>query len=365
MQAGDKGRAMPEHYYNRASFRFNAARTVSSPKTDNSAANLYGNSFICCVDSNPTDDKSAVIATPEDQPAILALAESLDYSDLNTVLSEPTDIRIANHIHNSLDIGAIENIHLKSEPDKGVHIRSGNTNIWRSFRLESAHQLPHVAPEHKCSRMHGHGFTVALHHTLSNSDLNDSFNYSTIEKLWQPIDKQLNYACLNEFKGLENPTSENLCTWILEKVKAENNSLSAVTVLETPTSGCQYDGDKHTTWKDFTIDCALESDNSWASVYGHTYLIRIYVQSDLDPVYGWTVDFGDIKALFDEQAASLDHYNISREHDIKNSADLASHLFSALQTSLPKLARIDVLHKPGQGVITFSPTARAPQLQEI
>ena len=82
-------------------------------------------------------------------------------------------------------------------------------------------------------------------------------------------------------------------------------------------------------------------------------------------MYGWTVDFGEIKALFDEQAASLDHYNISREKGINNSADLASHLYGALQSSLPKLARIDVLHKPGQGVITFSPTARAQQLQEI
>ena len=360
---------MPEHYQNRASFRFNAARTVATPisTAGKSTEKLYGNGFICSIDFNAADKKTDVIADPEDQSDIRSLAESLNYSDLNDALSNPTDIRIANHIRSSLDTVSIENIHLKSEPNKGVNLRQSqgqsNPTIWQSFRLESAHQLPNVAADHKCSRMHGHGFTVALHHKLPDRD--SAFNYASIENLWQPIKDKLNFACLNDFKGLENPTSENLCSWIAEKIKADTDSLAAVTVLETPTSGCQYDGDVHTTWKDFTIDCALESNNSGKYLYGHTYLIRIYVQGDLDPVYGWTVDFGDIKSLFDKHGASLDHYNITREHGINNSADLASYLFKALQDSLPKLVRIDVLHKPGQGVLSFSPATHSRQLLEI
>jgi 6-pyruvoyltetrahydropterin/6-carboxytetrahydropterin synthase len=43
---------------------------------------------------------------------------------------------------------------------------------------------------------------------------------------------------LNEVEGLDNPTSENLARFILERVKLPAGKLSAVTVSETCTSSC-------------------------------------------------------------------------------------------------------------------------------
>ena len=37
--------------------------------------------------------------------------------------------------------------------------------IFKEFTFESAHRLPHVPAGHKCGRLHGHSFKVALHLT--------------------------------------------------------------------------------------------------------------------------------------------------------------------------------------------------------
>ena len=35
--------------------------------------------------------------------------------------------------------------------------------IFKEFTFEAAHRLPIVPPEHKCARLHGHSFRVAVH----------------------------------------------------------------------------------------------------------------------------------------------------------------------------------------------------------
>ena len=35
--------------------------------------------------------------------------------------------------------------------------------IFKEFRIEAAHRLPNVPPGHKCARLHGHSFRVAVH----------------------------------------------------------------------------------------------------------------------------------------------------------------------------------------------------------
>ena len=35
--------------------------------------------------------------------------------------------------------------------------------IFKEFTFEAAHRLPMVAPDHKCARLHGHSFRIAIH----------------------------------------------------------------------------------------------------------------------------------------------------------------------------------------------------------
>ena len=92
--------------------------------------------------------------------------------------------------------------------------------LFKEFTFESAHRLPHVPEGHKCGRLHGHSFRVAIHiegevdpHT---GWIRDS---AEIKAIFKPIYEQLDHNYLNDIPGLENPTSENLCRWIWQQLK--------------------------------------------------------------------------------------------------------------------------------------------------
>lgn len=113
------------------------------------------------------------------------------------------------------------------------------TEITRSFWLESAHRLPNVPLTHKCSRLHGHSFHVTL---VVGGELDDKLgwilDFAEIDAAWKPIHDALDHRYLNEVSGLENPTSELLGRWILERVKLPAGKLAAVKISETCTASC-------------------------------------------------------------------------------------------------------------------------------
>jgi 6-pyruvoyltetrahydropterin/6-carboxytetrahydropterin synthase len=116
--------------------------------------------------------------------------------------------------------------------------------IFKEFTFEAAHRLPHVPPEHKCARLHGHSFMLALH---VRGPLDHHYgwimDFSEIKSAFQPLYDQLDHHFLNEIPGLDNPTSENIARWIWTHLKSRLPELSQVTVRETCTSGCIYSGE--------------------------------------------------------------------------------------------------------------------------
>lgn len=115
--------------------------------------------------------------------------------------------------------------------------------IYKIFMVEAAHRLPNVPPGHKCERLHGHSFTIAIH---LNGHVDEAAgwvqDFADIKTVFQPLFDRLDHNYLNEVEGLENPTSENLARWIWERVKTELPLLSKVVVNETCTCGCVYEG---------------------------------------------------------------------------------------------------------------------------
>lgn len=118
--------------------------------------------------------------------------------------------------------------------------------IFREFTFEAAHRLPNVPTSHKCSRLHGHSYKVAVH---VSGDVDPTqgwiIDFSEIKDAFDPLHAQLDHYYLNEIAGLENPTSENLATWIWQRLAPILAGLSAVSVRETCTSGCIYRGPAH------------------------------------------------------------------------------------------------------------------------
>lgn len=118
-------------------------------------------------------------------------------------------------------------------------------DIFKAFTLESAHRLPNLPADHKCSRIHGHSFRVELHVSGAvNPRLGWVLDFADIKTAFQPLLEQLDHRYLNEVAGLENPTSENLAKWIWRRVKPGLPLLSKVVVHETCTCGCVYTGEE-------------------------------------------------------------------------------------------------------------------------
>ena len=114
--------------------------------------------------------------------------------------------------------------------------------IYKEFSFDSAHRLPNLPNSHKCSRLHGHTFKVTVYVEGDvDPHLGWVIDFGEIKEFVKPIIDELDHRYLNEIRGLENPTSENIARWIFGKL-ISNMPVSKIMVNETCTSGCIYRG---------------------------------------------------------------------------------------------------------------------------
>ncbi len=340
---------------------FEAARQVEILPVGHRARRLHGHGFLARVWAELPPDWALFPGAEVERLAkqLLTAVTPLDYSRLNDHLSVPTDENLARWIRVRLDAPGIERVGIQSTCNQGVDLdRCDHAHIWRRFRFEAAHQLPKVPDGHPCGRMHGHGFEVILHadQNLEGQDL--GMDFDQLGELWAPLHSELHHACLNDLPGLDNPTSERLSAWLWQHLKPVLSPLSWVTVYETATAGCHYDGQHYRIWKEQTFESALCLRRSPAGdprgrLHGHSYRIRLHLTAPLDDVLGWTVDYGDVKARFEPVYRALDHHRLDALAELGD-ADPASVLVwirTALADQLPQLDRIDLEPTPGCGVV--------------
>ena len=116
-------------------------------------------------------------------------------------------------------------------------------DVFKEFTFEAAHRLPNVAPDHKCARLHGHSFRVAVHVEGGVGDESGwVVDFADIERAFTPLHEQLDHRYLNEVAGLDNPTSELVAVWIWDRLATTLAGLSKVVVRETCTAGVEYLG---------------------------------------------------------------------------------------------------------------------------
>jgi 6-pyruvoyltetrahydropterin/6-carboxytetrahydropterin synthase len=117
--------------------------------------------------------------------------------------------------------------------------------IFLEFTFEAAHRLPNVPAGHKCARLHGHSFRVAIHvRGPVGAESGWVMDFADIKEAVRPLLDALDHTFLNEVEGLANPTSEQLARWIWRRLKPALPPLSQVVVRETCTSGCIYRGEE-------------------------------------------------------------------------------------------------------------------------
>lgn len=115
--------------------------------------------------------------------------------------------------------------------------------IFNIYHLESARRLPHLPPEHPCSRLHGHSFRVEVHVSGPlDEKLGWVVDFADVDAAWAPVRATLDHRYLNDLPGLENPTSELLAIWIWQRLKPALPGLAKIVIQETASSGCVYTG---------------------------------------------------------------------------------------------------------------------------
>jgi 6-pyruvoyltetrahydropterin/6-carboxytetrahydropterin synthase len=124
-----------------------------------------------------------------------------------------------------------------------VYALAMRVRLVKTFTFEAAHFLPSFPEGHKCRRMHGHSFKVDV---VVEGDIPAGqhclIDYGDIKAVIDPIYDQIDHRCLNEIKGLENPTSEMIANWLWDRLRPKLNMLAEIVVYETCTSRCEFRG---------------------------------------------------------------------------------------------------------------------------
>ncbi len=344
-----------------ASGRFEAARRVDILPEGHRCRRMHGHGFLATVYSSTRDDWARYPGGEVEELTrqLAQVVAHLTYGVLNDHIAHPTDENIARWIRQRLDVPAIERVAVQSTANQGVVVDSrDHAHVWRRYRFQAAHRLPHVPAGHKCGRMHGHGFEAIVHADQDIADTDLSVDYDLLDELWAPSASMVEYRCLNDVAGLENPTSELISSWLWQRLEPALPQLSWMTVYETASCGATFDGERYRIWKDFTIDSAVRHrrapiSNPRHGIHGHTYTLRLHLSAPLDQVLGWTVDFGDVKAVFDPVFKSLDHQPLHEVDGLEDgdTATIARWIFARAKCEIPQLVRVDLFDSEGGGSI--------------
>ena len=355
----ERQRELDTSYYQIATSPFEGARAVRMLPSTHPSHRLHGHSFVGRIRMKLTESliEEGKYDLDEAQLALEEQTRQLDYRYLNDVVEIPTDENIARWLIDGIGNERLDLVGVQSTPNQGVDLdSSGNAQLWRKFRFEAAHQLPYVRAGHKCGRMHGHGFEIIIHVQRDISNQQMGPDYNLIAAHWEPIARRITGKCLNDIPGLQNPTSEVIAQWIWEQLKPELRELSWVTVFETATAGCHFDGSTHKVWKELCFESAVSQarrEGKVAAVLGHSYRVRLHCSGPINDQMGWVFDYGEIKEAFRPIYTILDHHNLDETVGSTAACPLGflQWLCAKASLALPILGRIDLFETPTRGVV--------------
>ena len=350
---------MSEHLFHVAAAPFEAARRVSILPAGHRCRRLHGHGFLARARVELPAGWAPFPGAESDAltERLHTCVDALDYRDLNELLEVPTDENLARWVRERLAVPGIRSIGIQSTRDQGADLDGAeHIHLWRRFRFEAAHRLPRVPEGHPCGRMHGHGFEVILHADQDLAGHDMGVDFDRLAALWTPLHGHLHHGCLNDIPGLENPTSEMLAHWIWERLKPELPALSWVTVYETATAGCHFDGHHYRIWKEQRFESALRLEaapegDTRRRLHGHSYLLRLHLTAPLNSLLGWTIDYGDVKRLFKPVYERLDHHRLDELPSLAaaDPGSLTRWIRAEVAGDLPELDRIDLHATPGCG----------------
>ncbi len=103
--------------------------------------------------------------------------------------------------------------------------------------------MPAFQKDHSYGRVHGHSYELTVYiEGKRDEDYGWIFNYDEIDNLMKPLIKLVDHNLLNEIKGLENPTSENIAIWFWNRLIENIPNLKKIEINRPRIGGCSYSG---------------------------------------------------------------------------------------------------------------------------
>ena len=116
--------------------------------------------------------------------------------------------------------------------------------LYKEFRFDAAHFLPHAPDGHPNKRMHGHSFRVSVFmRGAPNAETGLLQALQEVNEAIAKVHDLLDHNTLNEIAGLEVPTLENLSIFIFNALADALPTLYKVGVhRDSLHEGCEYVG---------------------------------------------------------------------------------------------------------------------------
>tara|TARA_Y100001970_G_scaffold263451_1_gene348907 strand:- start:1764 stop:2804 length:1041 start_codon:yes stop_codon:yes gene_type:complete len=335
---------MEDKIYLSSMSRFHAARKLQHIEDTRFRNLLHGHNFKATIKTEFSKNNLSLELLNQ---KLNTQVTKFNYAYLNDFMSEPSDLHLADRIFKECEDISPINLTVSSTDYTGALINSHSVRtLWKSFTFQASHQLPNVADDHKCKNMHGHTFRVVLY----LEPLSDQKKSVGIERVCNDLKDELDKKCLNKIKGLENPTSEILASWVWSKLISSGTPIVKVEVMENINSGCMFNGVEHEIWKQYNLETAI-SYNQDKEIYGFGYKTKLFIKEPLDKVKGWVMDFGDIKEIFKPIFNKMDHHYLNEIEGLSNPSivDVVKWMRIELKKN-PQLSKIDLYESEGIGV---------------
>ncbi len=102
-------------------------------------------------------------------------------------------------------------------------------------------------------------------------------------------------------------------------------------------------------YKKFSIEAAhllpnLPEDHKCRRLHGHSFMVEVHVDGEVDRDTGWVMDFADISRVFQPVFEQLDHHYLNEIEGLENptSENLAIWIWNRLKPELPALSAVHV-----------------------
>ena len=106
-------------------------------------------------------------------------------------------------------------------------------------------------------------------------------------------------------------------------------------------------------YKEFKFDSAhflpnVPPDHKCANMHGHTYMIEIHVEDELDPKLGWVLDYNDLRQVVEPLVDQLDHKVLNDIDGLENptAEHIALWFWNQIKPNLNQLVQVVVKENP-------------------